>query len=146
MPCHLSLIVQSAALEKQPTLPHLLVGFRPLFPDFHAHQSFETVLPTGIMPSAKSSGHFDHCHLIPVLQLTLDYSSLLQPPFSPGSLLLLPFKPLSFFFTCSVYPLKLVFFFLRIPLLIIVSSLYILPQQTHPRPKLHLLPTGKSQF
>lgn len=129
-----------AALKKQSILPYLPVSLQPTFSDFHFHYFFETVLPRGIMPFAKSSGHFIIIHLIPVLQLTLDYSFLRQPHSSPGYLLL-PFKLqflILFHMVCPPTQTFCLFVFLRIPILIIAFSLYSLPEQTHLHPKLQL--------
>lgn len=102
-----------AALEKQSTLPQFSVGLQPTFSGCHSHSFFETVIPKGIMPSAKSSGHSDHPLLVPCA-VTLHYFLPYQPDSSPGSQF--PFPSLlryswSFFWTWSAYPLRLLCLF-----------------------------------
>lgn len=109
--CHPPLSsVSHAALKKQSPLPHLQVGLQPTFSDFHSHHFLETLLPVDITPSAKSRGPFVFSHLVPVLQATLEYSFLLQPHSSLGSLLL-SFKLLFLIFLHMVCPPPQAFFF-----------------------------------
>lgn len=98
------------------------------------------------MASAKSSGHPGHYPLDPCAVIhTVDQSHPLHPCSFPGFLVLFLYRLLFVILPCMVCS-SLKKFFLRIPLLIIISSLYIIHEQTHPHPMLQLFPPSKSHF